>query len=213
MKSNLKINDANRAQYYVSRLLFRLPGFVPYRTLLSLLWCLLFLLTSSCSMLQLKGLATFPLAPEHTQAYADQLFINGDFENAILEYEQIYETALSPEDKNQALYGLACTQMMLAHTEEQLVEAISNLQKWDAIKGRAPFVENRHLLILSLKQQSEIIQEKNKQLLARDKQQTALIAAQQAKMARMTATVEKLSNQIAELEAIDENVQEKRNPL
>lgn len=186
------------------------------RRLHPLFLSLLLALCSSCTVMQLP---TFPIPAEHTQAFAEQLFINGDFERAILEYEQIYETALSSEDRNHALYGLACTQMMLAHTEDQLVEAISNLQKWDANKGTAPFVENRHLLVLSLKQQSELIQEKNKALKERENQQNALIANQQLKISQMTSTIEKsqnqikiLQNQIAELEAIDKDVQEKRNP-
>lgn len=175
------------------------------------------LLSSSCTVMQLTE---FPLPTDHTHAFAEQLFINGDFENAILEYEQIYETALSPEDKNQALYGLACTQMMLARTTDQLVEAISNLQKWDANKGTAPLTENRHLLMLSLKQQSDRIEEKKKALTEREHQQNALIANQQLKISQMTSTIDKLTlqlktmqNQIEELEAIDENVQKKRNPL
>ncbi|MCP4340181.1 MAG: hypothetical protein GY799_15140 [Desulfobulbaceae bacterium] len=168
-------------------------------------------------MLQMQA---FPTPANHTQAFAEQLFINGDFENAILEYEQIYDTALSPEDKNSALYGLACTQMMLARTEEQLVEAISNLQKWDANKGTAPFTENRHLLLLSLKQQSGLILEKKTALVERENLQNSLIANQQIKILQMTSTIEslqsqikKLGNQIEELEAIDENVQKQRKPL
>ncbi|NOR24599.1 MAG: hypothetical protein GQ542_09430 [Desulforhopalus sp.] len=162
----------------------------------------------------------FPAPAEHTQAFAEQLFINGDFENAILEYEQIYDTALSPEDKNHALYGLACTQMMVARTADQLVEAIDNLQKWDANKGSAPFRENRHLLVLSLKQQGEFIEEKNRTQIERENLQKSLIADQQIKIAKMTSTtnnlqsqVEELRNQIKELEAIDENVQKQRKPL
>lgn len=163
---------------------------------------------------------TFAAPANHTQASAEQLFINGDFENAILEYEQIYDTALSPKDKNTALYGLACTQMMLARTEEQLVDAISNLQKWDANKGTAPFTENRHLLLLSLKQQSGLILEKKKALVKRENLQNFVIANQQIKISQMTSTIDslqsqikKLGNQIGELEAIDENVQKQRKPL
>jgi hypothetical protein len=188
-----------------------------YRWLYLLLLPLLMSLCSSCTMLQLQA---FPAPANHTQAFAEQLFINGDFENAILEYEQIYDTALSPEDKNNALYGLACTQMMLARTEEQLVEAISNLQKWDANKGTAPFTENRHLLLLSLKQQSGLIQEKKTALIERENLQNSLIANQQIKISQMTSTIEsqqnqikKLGNQIEELEAIDENVQKQKKPL
>jgi len=178
---------------------------------------LLLLLCSSCKQLQL---ATFPKPVGETEAYAEQLFINGDFENALLEYEQIYETALSAEDKNLALYGLACTQMMLASNGEQFIEAINNLQKWDANKGTEPFWENRHLLVLALKKQSERIEEKSKAQTIQENQKNALIANQQVKIVQMTSTaeilqkkIEKLQNQIAELEAIDANVQEKRKPL
>jgi hypothetical protein len=188
-----------------------------FRWLYPALLPLLILLCSSCTALQIQN---FHVPAKHTQAIAEQLFINGDFENAILQYEQIYETALSPEDRNHALYGLACTQMMLARSADQLVEAISNLQKWDANKGSAPFSENRHLLLLSLKQQSELIQEKHKALTEREHLQNSLIANQQIKISQMTSTIDnqqnqikKLGHQIEELEAIDENVQKQRKPL
>jgi|GEM_PF-1924641 len=174
-----------------------------------LVWVLL-LLCSACTMMQLPA---FPTPAEHPQARAEQYFINGEFESALLEYEQIYETALSAEDRNQALYGLACTQMMLARTDDQVIEAISNLQKWDADKGTASFTENRHLLVLALKQQSDLIQKKNQALKEREEKQISLIASQQLQIADMLTTVERLRKQIEELEAIDENVQEKRKPL
>lgn len=185
------------------------------RQLLPLL--LLLALCSSCTVMQMPP---FPAPAEHTQAFAEQLFINGDFENAILEYEQIYDTALSPEDKNHALYGLACTQMMVARTADQLVEAIDNLQKWNANKGSAPFRENRHLLLLSLKQQGAFIAEKSKVQIERENLQKSIIADQQIKITKMTSTtnnlqaqIKELQNQIEEIEAIDENVQKQRKPL
>jgi hypothetical protein len=162
----------------------------------------------------------FTIPEDNTQAFAEQLFINGDFERAILEFEQTYETAHSPEDKNQALYGLACTQMMLARTDEQLIESISNLQKWDANKGTAPFIENRLLLVLSLKQQGELIAKKNRAKIARETKNTSLIDDQKKTIDQMISTIKKLQNenialqnQIEALEAIDENVQEKRKSL
>jgi hypothetical protein len=194
-----------------------------YQTLLTwrcrqlFLSLLLLSLCSSCTLLQLPA---FPVSAEPGLAFAEQLFINGEFERALHEYQQIYETAQSPEEKNLALYGLACSQMMLARTDEQLVEAIGNLQKWDAIKGTAPFRENRHLLVLALKQQGELIKEKNKEQAAREAQQITLIDNQKKKIAQMVSTVENLQNQVKELqyqlqalEAIDENVQEIRKTL
>jgi len=182
-----------------------------------LIFSLLLSLCGGCTVLQLPDLSG-PISPP--QAYAEQLYINGEFENALLEYEHIYETALSPEDKNNALYGLACTQMMLAQSVDQLVEAISNLQKWDANKGTEPFRENRHLLVLALKQQSMHIKEQHNKQIKIENQKNSLIADQQLKILQMTSTAEKrlnqikkLQTQIEELEAIDENVQEKRQPL
>ena len=180
---------------------------------------LLLFLCTCCTPLQQQK---FPVlaAKRHAPSLTDQLFIKGDFENALLEYEQTYETALSREDKNQALYGLACTQLILARNTDQLVEAINNLQKWDAGKGDAPFTENRHLLILALQKQSTLITEKNKSLAARENLQNAVIADQQLKITQMTTTneqleieIKKLQKQIEEIEAIDENVQSKRKPL
>ncbi len=178
---------------------------------------LLLLLNSSCTVWQLPAF----LSPgRHTQAHAEQLFINGDFQNALLEYEQIYESALLPGDENQALYGLACTQMMLAQNTTQFIEAIGNLQKWDANKGSALFTENRHLLILALQQQSSRMEQREKALTDRENQKNALIANQQLKISQLTTNAEQmqsridqLQNQITELEAIDKNVQENRKPL
>jgi uncharacterized coiled-coil protein SlyX len=181
---------------------------------------LLFLLLPLCNSCTTTQLRAFTTLSDDTQAFAEQLFINGEFERAILEYEQIYETALSAEDRNHALYGLACSQMMVARTDEQLIEAIGNLQKWDANKGTAPLRENRHLLVLSLKQQGELIAEKNREKITRETEQNSTINEQKDKISQMMTTVEKLQNQIAALqnqiqalEAIDENVQEKRKSL
>lgn len=172
------------------------------------------LLCSSCTNMAKLPSPIIPEATaEKTQSVAELHFINGNFESALLEYEQIFETSLSPEDRNLALYGLACTQMMLARSDEQLLEAISNLQRWDASKGSAPFVENRHLLVLALKQQGEFLKEKTEGQLKHEKQKNSVIAYQKKKISLMASTLVKLQKQLEELEAIDETFQEIRNPL
>jgi hypothetical protein len=172
------------------------------------------LLCSSCTNMAKLPSPIIPEATaEKTQSVAELHFINGNFESALLEYEQIFETSLSPEDRNLALYGLACTQMMLARSDEQLLEAISNLQRWDASKGSAPFVENRHLLVLALKQQGEFLKEKTEGQLKHEKQKNSVIAYQKKKISLMASTLTKLQKQLEELEAIDETFQEIRNPL
>jgi predicted RNase H-like nuclease (RuvC/YqgF family) len=74
--------------------------------------------------------------------------------------------------------------------------------------------------VLSLKQQRELLEEKNREKIAREAEQISLIDGQKIEISQMMSTVEKLQNQIEALqnqiealEAIDENVQEKRKSL
>jgi len=173
------------------------------------LCCALFLQTG-CVQWQIPMQQPHSTAP---QAYAEKLFINGDFENALLEFEQVYETALDPKDRNIALYGLACCQLMMARTDKEFLEAISNLQRWDANKGSEPFVENHHLIVLALKRQGELIREKNLAMEQREARKNALIENQRSKISQMATTLENLQKQLTELEAMDETIQEKRRPL
>ncbi len=147
------------------------------------------------------------------QANAELRFMKGDFDNALLEFEKIYATAPGAEDRNRALYGLACTRMMVARTGEQLAQAIANLQKWDEEKGSSPFSENRRLLVSALKHQGEYLKKKNSEQVQLERKKNSLIANQRQKITQMTETLERLQKQLEELEAIDENFQEKRKTL
>ena len=152
-----------------------------------------------------------PIRP--TTSVAEAFFLNEDFANALLEYEHDYETALAPEDRNQALYGLACTQLLLARSDSRMAEAIGNLEKWDGEKGDTPLTENRHLLVVALKVQGERIQRKNQEQVHLAKLKNTVIANQRKKISQMATTVDNLQKQLEELEVIDETLQEKKKPL
>lgn len=152
-----------------------------------------------------------PEASTGTEALAEINFLNGDFQKALLKYSEIYEMTPSIENRNSALYGIACTQMILAENVDQLVEAITTLQQWNASKGSEDFKENRTLLILALNQQSERIRGKKQQTAALDKRQKGIIHSQRKKISAMSTTIKQLTKQLDELEAIDEIYQEKRN--
>ncbi len=143
----------------------------------------------------------------------DFLFINGDFKNALLEYQMTYEKTFSAEERNEALYGLACTELMLATTDSQRIEAIGNLYKWDVTKGSAPFTENHHLLVLALKQQADFLQQKDRDSQQRKINTNTIISSQKKQIAEMASIVKNLQKQIEELEAIDEIFQGKRKAL
>jgi hypothetical protein len=169
------------------------------------------LLCSSCAQ---------PPPPAHPeqpatlpQSVAERFFLNNDFANALLEYERDYETALAPDNKASALYGLACTQLILARSDNQITEAIGNLEKWDTEKGNTPVTENRHLLVAAMKVQVERMQKKNLEHSHLTKQKNSVIANQRKKILQMGTTVDNLQKQLEELEAIDETLQEKKKPL
>jgi hypothetical protein len=168
-------------------------------------------------VLQLSSLST---PARKSAALAEQLFLDGDFETALLEYQRMHDTSLSPEENNLALYGLACTRMIAADNEDRFIEAIDSLQKWHAAKGDAPLRENRLLLVLALQQQGKRIAEQDRKRTTRERAQSKLIVNQKDKISEMKSTVQKLQtqieelhNQIAALEAIDENVLEKQKSL
>ncbi len=143
----------------------------------------------------------------HTRSTAEQNFLNGRLEQALQEYQQIYSSAISAQDKNDALYGLACTEMILARDDEQLIEAITKLQRWNANKGSADFTENRNLLILALRQQRERLKAKKQQDAVQDKHQQDMFYSQKKKISQMAETVNILKEQLDELERIDKTLQ------
>ena len=169
------------------------------------------LLCSSCAQPP-QSAPPDPNEPQ-PQSVAETLFLNGDFTNALLQYEHDYETALAPEDRTSALYGLVCAQLILARSNSQMAEAISNLEKWDVEKGEAPLTENRRLFVVAMKVQVERMQKKNQEQAHLAKQKNSVIANQKKKITQMAATVDNLQKQLEELEAIDETLQEKRKPL
>lgn len=169
------------------------------------------LLCSSCAQPP-QPAPPAPIEPM-PQSVAETLFLNGDFANALLEYQHDYETALAPEDRTSALYGLVCAQLILARSNSQMAEAIGNLEKWDSEKGEAPFTENRHLFVVAMKVLVERMQKKNQEQANLARQKNSVIANQKKKITQMATTVDNLQKQLEELEAIDETLQEKRKPL
>lgn len=186
-------------------LLARLSGFAQAGLILYLL------LGSSCTHL---SQTTQPPAPAPRLASdAELFFLKGEYQDALSEFQREYETALAAEDRMQALYGLACTQIVMARTDRELAEGIGNLQKWDEEKGDGPFQENRRLLILAMKQQGEVLVKKNREQQRQGNRKDRLIANQKEQIAQLMVTIEMLKKQLDELEAIDENFQVKRKTL
>lgn len=182
-----------------------------YLTLRNVTFILMISMLPLCSC-STVSLGLLPESASQSQKNAERLYINGEFDKALKEYEVIYQAAVLPKDRNLALYGIGCTQLMLASNDEDFVQAVKHLLRWNANKGSDPFIENRHLLILALKQQSDLLQQKNDRQAAREEYKNRVIAFQKKKISQMAATLEALNKQLEELESIDETFQEIRNP-
>jgi hypothetical protein len=170
------------------------------------------LLCSSCAQPPAADLPEPEELPP-SRSLGDELFLNENFAEALIEYGHAYETAIAPEDQSQALYGLACTQLVLAYSDIQMTEAIGNLEKWDDEKGDTPLTENRHLFVTALKSQVQRILKLRQEQTHLAKQKNNVIANQRKKITQMANTVDNLQKQLEELEAIDETLQEKKKPL
>ena len=170
------------------------------------------ILYSSCA----QPPAALPPEPDErpiSRSLGDEFFLNESFAEALLEYQHNYETALAPEDRSQGLYGLACTQLLLAYSDKQMTEAIGNLEKWDNEKGDSPLTENRHILVTALKIHSQRIVKIRREQALLAKQKNNTIANQLRKITQLANTVDNLQKQLEELEVIDETLQEKKKPL
>lgn len=171
------------------------------------------LLCSSCSQFFQINTPPHPQAPP-LYGVAELLFIDGRYEEALAEFNKNYGNAALPaEDRQRALYGLACTKLFLAKTEDELKEGLKDLKKWEQEKGNAPFQEDHRLLLLALRQQSDVFIRKNSEQHRQASRKDRLIASQKKQLAQLSETIDRLQKQLEELEAIDMDFQEKRKTL
>lgn len=154
-----------------------------------------------------------PSPPPALPSTGEVLFLNLKLPEALEQFEHDYDTALADSDRRQALYGLACTQMALATGDEQLAQAVANLELWIEQNQGQPEEHNPRLLVIALKVQSERWQKRGQELARTIRQKNGVIVSQRKKITAMADTVDSLQKQLEELEAIDETLQEKKKSL
>ena len=154
-----------------------------------------------------------PLPPLPIPSAGEDLFLAQNLPGALEQFEHDYDTALADTDRRQALYGLACTQLALATGDDQMAQAIANLELWDEQQRNQAESYNPRLLIIALKIQSERWQKRGQELARTVRQKNGVIVSQRKKITAMADTVDNLQKQLEELEAIDETLQEKKKAL
>lgn len=144
-------------------------------------------------------------------------------ENAFFEekYLQAMELYLKVQDESEvdgfiqeAVWGLAGTKIALAANHEELREAVLFMQNWQRTTSNVNgFRENPQLMITALNRQLDNLECVPEIRYVTTKKNSIVIKEQKEKISQLESTIEKLRHQISMLEAIDQELQEKRNPL
>jgi len=170
---------------------------------------------------------------------------NGFFqEGNYREAEKIFQSLQQVEDPQvarQAVYGLACTRLILAENREQFLDAARLLDQWRRISPVSLGLEDPRMLLLfnpetafqksPLRSGSEEVllpaeephlmrfydyeQEKEKLLLRLADMEKQIKAAEELKahLKTMKKELETLQNQIKSIETIDQEIQEKKQGI
>jgi hypothetical protein len=145
---------------------------------------------------------------------AQGAFFSEDFAEA----EQIFTDILANSDKgvykNEALYGVACTRMMVAEDVERYKAAIRLLETWRLQGvGINEFGENPRMIIQALARSVTFLECEPEIKYVINKKNDELVKKQQDEIQKLYDTIGRLQHQISVLEAIDQETQEKRKPL
>ncbi len=136
----------------------------------------------------------------------ETLFEQEHYKEAEKTFIAVLEAHIPINTANTAVYNLACTRIMQAKTLEDLSNALILLDTWRQTSQPIISVENPQMVITAQKKIAQIIEADVIARQLEDKKNKQIIL-QQSKM------IETLQHQISALEAIDQELQEKKKPL
>ncbi len=96
-----------------------------------------------------ESASTQSIRREVEQKYLEEAvsaFNAGDYSRARSTFGMLSESAQSPEVSRQALFGLASVKLVLAHTHDEYLDALSSWQKWSGQVNSAHTCEDPRLL-------------------------------------------------------------------
>ncbi|MFZ5570860.1 MAG: hypothetical protein ACOZF0_10665 [Thermodesulfobacteriota bacterium] len=149
---------------------------------------------------------------------------NGDYRKALEIYQMLSQLAKQKKIRRQALYGMACAQLIQAEDEVEMETSITLWDAWSGIAADELKEEDPRLLKALLDQKMEFKRtEANKLLEPRPRPRKPDIRAirkKDAEIKRLRAQIERLKSELREsthqletLEAIDQKIQEKKKGI
>ncbi len=150
----------------------------------------------------------------------EQEFELGNFEKAEDIFLEVVHSNTNSQARNTALYNLACTRIVTATDSDEFMQAIDLLNNWKSTYPSTVYMENPNLLITALTSRSLIfqidkltLQEEHDSILSKAYDSKKVITMQKKEIEELQGKLQTLQHQIKELEAIDQQLQDKKKPL
>lgn len=151
---------------------------------------------------------------EKTLMQAESAFFSDDYDLARKLYSRVKKNNNESFYHNQAIYGLACLRIITAEDTRELRQALVALSAWQAPDTNVEsYLENPRMLITALNNQSDLLDCQVEIRNAVTKMKMEELNRHKQEIVNLQTTIEKLEHQISVLEAIDQEIQEKRKPI
>ncbi len=188
-----------------------------------LIFFFLLLILTGCSAIQ-NRLTDPPDADALSLNRGDEAFKNKDYQKALEIYSTLSRLSENEKIRRKALYGLACTKLILAETVNDLNESIILWDVWSQLVPPVTEDEDPRMLkpILLRKALPGITEEgvKKRSNTSKNKVTLKTLETKESKILQLETqlkAVEKekqtLKQQISSLEAIDQKIQEKKKEI
>ncbi len=172
--------------------------------------CILAFGISSCSAIQL----VVSFDPEMQRLRdGEREFAIGNYNEAEQIFAEVFDSEVSPQARNTALYNLACTKIITSENSTEFIAAVSLLDEWKKTYQSLIYVENPSLMITALQERSTLLVLNNDKEAQQQSENNAVLEKKDVENKKLKAIVNKLQHQITELQAIDQQLMEKKKPL
>ncbi len=180
------------------------------RLIFWILLALIFQICTGCSVVKIVDILG---SDAQILRKGEKQFALGNYQQAAVLFKKAQAGKVGSQSKNAALYSLACTKIALARNDREFMEAVKLLDKWQKSFAGGLYIENPSLMITALEKRLNIIQKKKDANHNQALKNRKVINSQKEKISEMKNILQTLQHQITELEAIDQQLQEKKKPL
>ncbi|MDJ0623035.1 MAG: hypothetical protein QNJ17_08710 [Desulfocapsaceae bacterium] len=145
---------------------------------------------------------------------AETAYFNNNFDLAESLFLKVRQNTKKPGYKNQAHYGLSCIAIITANDMAELRKSFSAISRWQKPEPEVDGYEaNPKMLIVALDKKANLLNCETEIKVVTTEKKMAVNKEYQLEIEQLKQTIQKLKHQISVLEAIDQEIQEKRKPI